>query len=102
MIYDKVLPVNASRTHYYADSDKSEPSGERNVYIEDAQQVHVIGLMIYEMIFVGDWLILYPYFLILFYVPLPHPPSPILGNKFKMIGVPTCYFGVIISCVRYG
>lgn len=54
------------------------------------------------MIFVGDWLILYPYFLILFYVLLPYLPSPIPGNKFKMISVSTCYFGVIISCVRYG
>ena len=60
------------------------------------------GLMIYEMICVGDWLILYPYPLNFFYVLLPYPPSPISGNKFKMIGVSTCYFGVIISCVRYG
>ena len=59
------------------------------------------GLMIYEMIFVGDRLILYPYLLKLFYVLLPYPPSPISGIKFKMISVSTCYFGVIISCVRY-
>ena len=52
------------------------------------------GLMIYEMICVGDWLILYPYPLNSFYVLLPYPPSPISGNKFKMISVSTCYFGV--------
>ena len=60
------------------------------------------GLMIYEMICVRDWLILHPYLLNFFYVLLPYPPSTISGNKFKIISVSTCYFGVIISCVRYG
>ena len=60
------------------------------------------GLMIYEMNCVRNWLILYPYLLNFFYVLLPYPPSTISGNKFKMISVSTCYFGVTISCVRYG
>jgi hypothetical protein len=44
MIYGKVLLVNASCTQWYDDSDEIATIRERFVYINDTQQVHVIGL----------------------------------------------------------